>query len=34
MVKKGKRYEDSTRRYDRTSAYAPAEALDLVKFMA
>lgn len=34
MAKKGKRYQDSTRRYDRASAYAPAEALDLVKFMA
>ncbi len=34
MVKKGKRYQDSMRRYDRASAYAPTEALDLVKFMA
>ncbi|MDE0232076.1 MAG: 50S ribosomal protein L1 [bacterium] len=34
MAKKGKRYQDSTRRYDRGSAYAPTEALDLVKFMA
>ena len=34
MAKKGKRYQDSMRRYDRASAYAPTEALDLVKFMA
>lgn len=34
MVKKGKRYQDSMRRYDRASAYAPTEALELVKFMA
>ncbi len=34
MVKKGKRYQDSLRRYDRQSAYSPTEALDLVKFMA
>jgi len=34
MSKKGKRFQDSMRRYDRQSAYAPAEAIDLVKFMA
>ena len=34
MVTKGKRYQDSMRRYDRASAYSPTEALDLVKFMA
>ena len=34
MAKKGKRYQDSLRRYDRQSAYSPTEALDLVKFMA
>ena len=34
MVKTGKRYRDSLRRYDRQSAYSPTEALDLVKFMA
>ncbi len=34
MAKKGKRYRDSMRRYDRASAYAPTEGLDLVKFMA
>lgn len=34
MAKRGKRFEDSLRRYDRQAAYAPTEALDLVKFMA
>ncbi len=34
MSKKGKRFQDSMRRYDRQSAYTPAEAIDLVKFMA
>ncbi len=34
MAKKGKRYQDSLRRYDRQSAYSPTEAIDLVKFMA
>ena len=34
MAKKSKRFQDSMRRYDRQSAYSPAEAIDLVKFMA
>ena len=34
MAKKGKRYQDSLRRYDRQAAYSPTEAIDLVKFMA
>lgn len=31
---KGKKYVDSTKRFDRTRAYAPGEALDLVKSLA
>ena len=34
MARKGKRFQDSMRRYNRASAYAPTEGLDLVKFMA
>ena len=34
MPRRGKKYRDSLRRYDRYSAYSPTEALDLVKFMA
>jgi large subunit ribosomal protein L1 len=33
-VPKGKKYLDSTKRFDRTRAYAPGEALDLVKSLA
>lgn len=31
---KGKKYVDSTKRFDRTRAYAPGEAIDLVKSLA
>lgn len=31
---KGKKYVDSTKRFDRSRAYAPGEALDLVKSLA
>ena len=34
MSQKGKKYEDAVKRFDRTRAYGPAEALDLVKSLA
>ena len=34
MSKKGKKYVDATKRFDRTRAYPPAEALDLVRSLA
>jgi large subunit ribosomal protein L1 len=34
MSRKGKKYVDAAKRYDRTRTYAPSEALDLVKSLA
>jgi large subunit ribosomal protein L1 len=34
MPRHGKKYVDAAKRFDRTRAYAPAEALDLVKSLA
>ncbi len=34
MPKRGKKYEDAAKRYDRQRSYAPAEALDLVKSLS
>ena len=34
MGKKGKKYEDAMRRYDRERIYSPTEGFDLVKSLA
>lgn len=34
MPKRGKKYEDAMKRFDRQASYAPGEALDLVKSLA
>lgn len=34
MPSRGKKYQDTIKRFDRTRSYAPAEALDLVKSLA
>jgi large subunit ribosomal protein L1 len=34
MTRRGKKYEDSLKRFDRSRAYAPSEALELVRSLA